>query len=143
MTCCVEHSGVRQTYVLFLKLSCTDELCSRASRRSAMCLQRSSKCQLLPVNDNRSGSVYIWPNTAVATMATAPAHCWELGIFFPPFFCVDASREWHVVKNKPTGEKLEETFLRSLIWGSSLKGNSLKAHSYIPPVPPAHKYMNE
>lgn len=66
-----------------------------------------------------------------------------IGDFLPPLFCVDASREWHVVKNKPTGEKLEETFLRSLIWGSSLKGNSLKAHSYIPPVPPALKYMNE
>lgn len=75
VTCCVEHSGVRQRCVLFLKLSCTDELCSGASRRSAMCLQRSSNCQLLLINDNRSGSVYIWHNTAFTRMATAPAHC--------------------------------------------------------------------
>lgn len=33
-----------------------------------------------------------------------------------------------MIKNKTAREKLEETFLCSLIWGPSLKGNSLKAH---------------
>lgn len=81
---------------------------------SAMCLQRASHCQLLLINDNRSGSVYIWHNTALARMATVPAHCWEIGIFlnfiFPFFsflFFVGASRELHMLKNKTAREKLE------------------------------------
>lgn len=88
-----------------------------------MCLRRSSNCHLQLINGNRSGSVDIWHilvQTPEWRLHPLTAENWGFFFFFSfsIFFLVDASREWHMVKNKTTREKLDETCLCSLIWGS-------------------------